>query len=77
MRGVHGTAFAYGPVCNVIYQVAGGSIDWVQDVLKADNVFTIELRDKGRYGFVLPADQIIPSGEESFAGAMHLFQQMS
>ncbi|KAF5131381.1 Metallocarboxypeptidase A-like protein [Metarhizium anisopliae] len=77
MRSVHGTTFAYGPVCNVIYQVAGGSIDWVQDVLKADNVFTIELRDKGRYGFVLPPDQIIPSGEESFAGAMHLFQQMS
>ncbi|TWU74871.1 hypothetical protein ED733_002758 [Metarhizium rileyi] len=76
MRRVHGTSFAYGPVCDTIYQVAGASIDWVQDVLNADNVFTIELRDRGRYGFVLPPHQIIPSGEESFAGAMHLFQNM-
>ncbi|KHN93718.1 carboxypeptidase [Metarhizium album ARSEF 1941] len=77
IEAVHGTAFAHGPICNVIYQVAGGSVDWVQDVLKADNVFTIELRDTGGYGFVLPPDQIIPSGEESFAGAMYLFQQMT
>merc|ERR550519_3326724 len=31
-------------------------------------VFTTELRDTGRYGFVLPKDQIIPSGEEMWAG---------
>ena len=30
--------------------------------------FTTELRDTGRYGFVLPPDQIIPSGEEMWAG---------
>lgn len=77
IRKVHGTSFQYGPVCNTIYQVAGGSVDWANDVLKADNVFTIELRDTGRYGFVLPAEQIVPSGEESFAGAMHLFQNMN
>lgn len=76
MKAVHGTSFKYGPVCNTIYQVAGGSVDWVQDVLKADNVFTIELRDTGRYGFVLPPQQIVPSGQESFAGSMYLFQNM-
>lgn len=26
--------------------------------------FEYELRDKGRHGFLLPADQIIPCGEE-------------
>jgi len=32
--------------------------------------FTVELRDTGRYGFVLPPDQIIPNGEEMVAAAM-------
>ena len=30
--------------------------------------FTTELRDTGLYGFVLPPEQIIPSGEEMWAG---------
>ncbi|KAK2616658.1 hypothetical protein QQS21_000481 [Conoideocrella luteorostrata] len=76
IRNVHGTSFKYGPICSTIYQTAGSSVDWVNDVLKGDNVFTVELRDTGRYGFVLPPDQIVPSGEESFAGAMYLFQNM-
>jgi len=30
--------------------------------------FTTELRDTGHYGFELPKEQIIPSGEEMWAG---------
>merc|ERR1712062_633618 len=30
--------------------------------------FTTELRDTGHFGFELPKDQIIPSGEEMWAG---------
>lgn len=29
--------------------------------------FTVELRDKGRYGFVLPPAQILPTCEENWA----------
>ena len=29
--------------------------------------YSVELRDTGRYGFLLPADQIIPNGEEIWA----------
>ena len=29
---------------------------------------TVELRDNGRSGFVLPASQIVPSGEETLDG---------
>ena len=29
--------------------------------------FALELRDTGRYGFLLPANQIIPTGIETFA----------
>ena len=30
-------------------------------------IFSIELRDTGLYGFILPPDQIIPTAEESWA----------
>ena len=32
----------------------------------------MELRDTGRYGFLLPPEEIIPSGEEMFAGVVAL-----
>lgn len=47
---------------------SGSSRDWAFGSLGVPYVYTIELRDTGRYGFVLPADQIIPTGEETFAG---------
>jgi hypothetical protein len=35
--------------------------------LKFKYSYTIELRDEGRYGFMLPAKEIIATGEESLA----------
>jgi hypothetical protein len=28
--------------------------------------YAVELRDQGQYGFILPEDQIVPSGQETF-----------
>ncbi|KAL8926808.1 MAG: hypothetical protein Q9172_001624 [Xanthocarpia lactea] len=68
IKAVYGTVFKAGPICPTIYQVSGGSVDYVADVTKAQYSFTAELRDTGRFGFVLPANQILPSGVEAFAG---------
>lgn len=76
IRAVHGTSFEYGPICSTIYQATGSSVDYVNDVIKSDYTFTSELRDTGRYGFVLPANQIVPSGEEAYAGFKYLLQNM-
>lgn len=38
--------------------------------------YSAELRDQGRYGFVLPADQIVPSGEEIFEGIKAMAKQI-
>ena len=46
---------------------AGASDDWYKGVLGSRFAYTTELRDTGFYGFVLPPDQIIPSGEEMWA----------
>lgn len=48
----------------------------MNDVTKAKYAFTIELRDTGSYGFILPPSQILPSGEETFAGFSYLFGNM-
>ncbi|XP_074048631.1 carboxypeptidase B [Macrotis lagotis] len=61
---LHGTEYTYGPGASTIYPAAGGSDDWAYDQgIKYS--FTFELRDKGRYGFVLPESQIRPTCEET------------
>ncbi|KAK1770165.1 zinc carboxypeptidase [Phialemonium atrogriseum] len=76
IRAVHGVRFDYGPICSTIYQATGSSVDYAADVVGADYTFTSELRDTGAYGFVLPAAQILPSGEEAFAGVGYLLANM-
>ena len=51
---------------------AGGADDWAHGVAKIPYVYTVELRDTGRYGFMLPKDQILPTAEEFFDGLKHL-----
>ncbi len=72
IKSVYGTVFKTGPICPTIYQVSGSSVDYVADVTKAQYSFTSELRDTGKYGFVLPTDQIAPSGVEAWAGLRYL-----
>lgn len=53
----------------IIKDVAtGGSVDWTYDTAKILYSYAIELRDQGQYGFLLPPEQIIPSGIETFEG---------
>ena len=46
---------------------SGTSRDWYYGSLGSRYAYTIELRDKGEKGFLLPKEQIIPSGEEMWA----------
>lgn len=69
-------SFTTGPICSTIYKASGSSVDYVNDVTGADYVFTVELRDTGANGFVLPPNQILPSGKEAYAGVRYLLQNM-
>jgi hypothetical protein len=40
-------------------------IDWAYGVANILQAYTVELRDTGTYGFVLPVSQIKPSGIET------------
>jgi len=72
---VHGTVF--DPINSAeLYPAAGAADDWYRGGLGARYSFTTELRDTGYYGFVLPPEQIIPSGEELFAGMKVVFEKL-
>jgi hypothetical protein len=48
-----------------IKMLAGTSDDWFKGVPQTKYSYTVELRDKGKYGFVLPASEIIPAGKDA------------
>ena len=56
-----------------LYLASGTSLDWAFDGAGILS-WTYELRDTGEFGFLLPPDQIIPTGQE-FVAAMALLWQ--
>ncbi|KAM0304161.1 hypothetical protein ACHAPM_002233 [Fusarium culmorum] len=70
IRGQSGLSYTAGNSCRALYATTGDSIDYVQGVAKAKYAYTIELRDKGTYGFSLPASQIQPTVRETWAGVL-------
>eukprot|EP00118_Oscarella_pearsei_P024469 m.306135 g.306135 ORF g.306135 m.306135 type:complete len:430 (+) comp40995_c0_seq1:1471-2760(+) len=64
-----------------LYPTSGTASDWFYGEQATNSNrgyraagYTIELRDTGQYGFLLPADQIIPNGEEMVAAALYFCQ---
>jgi carboxypeptidase A2 len=51
-------------------------VDWAKAVAGIKYAYTIELRDRGLFGFLLPAGQIVPTGEETTAGIMAAVQEL-
>ncbi|XP_047612284.1 carboxypeptidase B2 [Phacochoerus africanus] len=58
--------YTHGSGSESLYLAPGGSDDWIYD-LGIKYSFTIELRDTGRFGFLLPARYIKPTCREAFA----------
>lgn len=65
IRNVHGTRYITGTGADVLYGVGGASDDYAKSVGIKYTV-TAEMRDEGRYGFVLPPTQIIPNCQGEF-----------
>ncbi|XP_060601871.1 carboxypeptidase B-like [Ruditapes philippinarum] len=65
LEQVYGTKFAHGEIANRASVASGLGVDWVYGKLGAKFAYDVQLRDDGKYGFLLPDDQIIPSGKET------------
>ena len=64
---VHGTSYDVGCIPCLLYIASGGSMDWALGELGIPYSYGMELRDTGLNGFVLPPEEIIPTGEEFWA----------
>ncbi|XP_046443448.1 carboxypeptidase B-like isoform X3 [Daphnia pulex] len=64
LTAVYGTQYAVGSTTGLLYVASGGSIDWIKGEAGIPYAYTVELRDTGDFGFLLPADQILPNNLE-------------
>lgn len=62
--------YTVGNSATTLYAASGGSDDWAKAILKMKYTYTVELRDTGKHGFVLPARYIIPTAKEALAAVM-------
>lgn len=68
------TTYTFGPSGATLYTTTGSAPDHVYSVGDAEFAFTIELRDTGDFGFVLPPEEIKPTAEEQWEGQKVLLQ---
>ena len=72
IRPKSGTSYTIGPSCQTLYATTGSAPDYLYAVSGAKLSYTIELRDTGRYGFVLPASQIKETVQETWDGVLSM-----
>uniref|UniRef100_A0A8C0MMP2 Carboxypeptidase B n=1 Tax=Canis lupus familiaris TaxID=9615 RepID=A0A8C0MMP2_CANLF len=58
------TRYIYGPIASTFYPTSGSSLDWAYNV-GIKHTFAFELRDKGKYGFLLPESLIKSTCKET------------
>jgi len=68
IKRTHQKTYQEGSIYTIIYPASGSSADWAYDTCHVGYPYGVELRDTGQYGFLLPANQIVPTGEEILAG---------
>ncbi|MGA1466671.1 MAG: M14 family metallopeptidase [Phycisphaerales bacterium] len=67
----NGRTYVPGAIYTLLYPASGGSCDWVYAETGAYSL-TVEVRDTGGYGFVMPPSEIVPNAEENLAGIVAL-----
>jgi len=75
LNRVHGTVYETGQGADLLYGVGGASDDWCKDH-GIKYTTTVEMRDTGSYGFILPPSQIIPNAQEVWAAVQEYFKRV-
>jgi len=75
INATNGMTYTSGPTSTALYLASGVSPDYVYDRFDAA-AYTIELRDTGEFGFILPENQIYPTQLEAWSGFRELVLRM-
>ncbi|KAM7283367.1 uncharacterized protein ISCGN_000476 [Ixodes scapularis] len=67
-----GVYYQVGTISSLLGSAAGSSTDWVYDSANIKYSLAVELRDKGRFGFLLPNFLIVPTSDEFTEGVKAL-----
>ncbi|KAL5242498.1 hypothetical protein ACI65C_009908 [Semiaphis heraclei] len=68
--------YTVGNSAGLLYPAAGASDDWAKGVAKIKYSYTVELKDTGKYGFILPPSEILSTGKEAFAAVSALAKEI-
>ncbi|XP_011877191.1 PREDICTED: zinc carboxypeptidase-like [Vollenhovia emeryi] len=71
----YGTKYVTGNIAETIYIATGSTVDYIKGTYGKSIAYTYELRDQGRNGFILPPEQIIPTGEETLDSLVAMFKE--
>jgi len=66
LTAVNGTKYVVGCIPCILYKASGSASDWALGEGGAVYAYAMELRDTGRYGFLLPPSFIEPVGRETW-----------
>jgi len=69
IESVHGRLYSSGPIYTGIYPASGTIVDWAYGAAAARST-TIEARDTGTYGFLIPPAEVRPCAEENAQAAL-------
>ncbi|KAF5910538.1 hypothetical protein HPG69_004625 [Diceros bicornis minor] len=64
LKAKHGTNYRVGASADILYATSGSSKDWAHGI-GIPFSYTVELRDNGTFGFILPETQIQATCEET------------
>lgn len=62
---------------HILDVATGSSLDWMKGVYGTRIAYVYELRDLGRFGFLLPAEQIIPTSEETVDSLVTILEEFN
>ncbi|KAG5343652.1 CBPA1 carboxypeptidase, partial [Acromyrmex heyeri] len=77
LKKKYGTEYRIGNIAETIYLASGTTTDYIKGTYNKHIVYIYELRDRGDYGFLLPPDQIIPTGVETLDSLVTIFKEIS
>ncbi|XP_011705385.1 PREDICTED: zinc carboxypeptidase A 1-like, partial [Wasmannia auropunctata] len=71
----YGTEYKIGNITETFGEASGTSVDYVKGIYNKSIVFMYELRDQGHYGYLLPPEKIIPTGQETLDSLVAMLKE--